>query len=403
MEAKRNSFRMLIRFCASCFLLFFSSIGAFPANGSFAEKFDVPRSQKSADIEWVRVISRQDGRYVGWPTICRRSGGELLVVFSGDRDFHICPFGKLRMVRSRDDGITWSAPETIANSPLDDRDGGIIELPDGKLLAAWFTSIYYKVHMSNKGVSEDSRQKWRKVLDNISDDEIEEYLGHWTMVSADGGRKWSRPSRTVGSAPHGPICLSDGRLLYVGKAADRRTDGGGENIVVEESLDGGKTWRVISKIEIERGAKLVDYHEPHAVEAADGSIIAQIRCHSDGFLRQSVSRDGGRSWSVAEKTPLFGYPSHLIRLKDNSILSVYGRRKGKMGEFGCFSYDNGKTWDVDGEVALAYSDNPDIGYPSSAEMPDGSIITVYYQHDPDPKLSNSTCLMATKWRPKKKL
>ena len=61
------------------------------------------------------------------------------------------------------------------------------------------------------------------------------------------------------------------------------------------------------------------------------------------------------------------------------------------------------VWDVDGEVALAYSDNPDIGYPSSAEMPDGSIITVYYQHDPDPKLSNSTCLMATKWRPKKKL
>ncbi len=153
MEAKRNSFRMLIRFCASCFLLFFSSIGAFPANGSFAEKFDVPRSQKSADIEWVRVISRQDGRYVGWPTICRRSGGELLVVFSGDRDFHICPFGKLQMVRSRDGGITWSAPETIANSPLDDRDGGIIELPDGKLLAAWFTSIYYKVHMYNKGDS----------------------------------------------------------------------------------------------------------------------------------------------------------------------------------------------------------------------------------------------------------
>ena len=402
MDLKKSFFKRILRKPVYCLLLAFSAVETFAEMDVSAEKFDVPHSQDGADIEWVRVIFRQGGRYVGWPTVCRRSNGELLVVFSGDRDFHVCPFGKLQMIRSRDGGITWSAPETIANSPLDDRDGGIIELPDGKLLAAWFTSIYYKVHMSNKGVSEDSRRKWRKVLDNISDDEIEEYLGHWTMVSADGGRKWGKPRRTVGSAPHGPICLKDGRLLYVGKAADRRTDGGGEEIVVEESADNGKTWRLISKIEIENGAKMSDYHEPHAVEAANGSIIAQIRCHSDGFLRQSVSRDGGRTWSVAEKTPLFGYPSHLMRLKDGSILSVYGRRKGKMGEFACISWDNGKTWDVKNEIALAYSDNSDIGYPSSAEFPDGSIITVYYQHDPDPKRSDFTCLMATKWRPKRK-
>ena len=54
------------------------------------------------------VICRQPGRYIGWPTIARTAQGELLVVFSGDREAHVCPFGKTQLVRSRDGGKTWS-------------------------------------------------------------------------------------------------------------------------------------------------------------------------------------------------------------------------------------------------------------------------------------------------------
>ena len=74
------------------------------------------------DVLWTRVICKQPGRYIGWPTIARCKTGKLLAVFSGDRDEHVCPWGKTHLVRSSDDGETWSAPEIIRDSPLDDRD-----------------------------------------------------------------------------------------------------------------------------------------------------------------------------------------------------------------------------------------------------------------------------------------
>ncbi len=39
---------------------------------------------------------KQPGRYIGWPTIEKGPEGTLYTVFSGDRDAHVCPFGKMR-------------------------------------------------------------------------------------------------------------------------------------------------------------------------------------------------------------------------------------------------------------------------------------------------------------------
>ena len=59
-------------------------------------------------------------------------------MFSGDREAHACPYGKIQLTRSRDDGETWSEPETICNTVLDDRDPGIIVLRSGALVVSWF-------------------------------------------------------------------------------------------------------------------------------------------------------------------------------------------------------------------------------------------------------------------------
>ena len=102
------------------------------------------KEQARAEIKWVKEICVEKDRYIGWPTVCRLANGDLLAVFSGDRDSHICPWGKVQMVRSTDDGETWGAPVTIANGILDDRDAGIVQLPDGEILVTYFMSVAYR-------------------------------------------------------------------------------------------------------------------------------------------------------------------------------------------------------------------------------------------------------------------
>ena len=102
-----------------------------------------PSATQPADVE-IATVCAVTNRYHGWPTVARRSNGELLVAFSGDRRAHVCPHGKIQMVRSADDGRTWSAPETIYSSDMVDcRDAGIVECADGSLVVNFFTSIAY--------------------------------------------------------------------------------------------------------------------------------------------------------------------------------------------------------------------------------------------------------------------
>ena len=64
-------------------------------------------------------------RYFGWPSVARLQDGSLLAASSGFRLSHICPFGKVAAVRSYDEGKTWTAPEIVMDTLLDDRDAGI--------------------------------------------------------------------------------------------------------------------------------------------------------------------------------------------------------------------------------------------------------------------------------------
>ena len=92
-----------------------------------------PKHQSLADILWTKPICLEEGRYIGWPTVIVTQKGTLLAAFSGDRDAHICPWGKVEIVRSEDGGETWSKPLTAANSPIDDRDCGMVQLKNGEL------------------------------------------------------------------------------------------------------------------------------------------------------------------------------------------------------------------------------------------------------------------------------
>lgn len=354
----------------------------------FGKDFQQPNSI-ATHVE-TKVLCKQENRYIGWPTIAKTKSGELLAVFSGDRDAHVCPYGVVQLIRSTDNGKTWSAPETICDTPLDDRDAGIIETKDGTLVVSWFTSLAFDNDQFYK-----HNPDWKKEADKLSPETREYWLGNWTRRSTDNGKTWEEPVKQNGSAPHGPIQLENGRLIYVGIGEiDAK-----KVISVEVSMDAAKTWQIISTIPIPEDEDIRFYHEPHVVELPDGKLVTQIRYQPQEkamqYLRQSESLDGGKTWSIAHKTPMWGYPPHLIVLDNGWLLSVYGVRRKPYSQRASISKDGGKTWDIKNEIIIQHAINGDLGYPASVQLDDDSILTVYYQID---QQGEKTCLMGTKWR-----
>ena len=98
----------------------------------------------AAKILDTKVISPQFEFYCGWPTVALRKNGELWVSWSGGREAHVCPFGQVHSMTSRDKGETWTWPRVLHDSAIDDRDSGCIETAKGSLLVTTFSSLAYE-------------------------------------------------------------------------------------------------------------------------------------------------------------------------------------------------------------------------------------------------------------------
>lgn len=324
-------------------------------------------------------------RYLGWPTIARIANGELIVAFSGDRDQHVCPWGKTQIIRSSDDGKSWSEPETITDTPLDDRDAGLIQTDKGTLVVSWFTSLAFD---TPEGYWKPTHDRYARHSETIGPEIRERWLGNWIRRSEDNGKTWQEPIRVDCSAPHGPIQLNDGRLLYVGSGRSKEHQG----IIVEQSTDDGKTWNYLATIP--NPDPKMRFNEPHVVELSGGKLLAMAR-YEPGAMHQSESTDGGKTWSPFHSSGIVGFPPHLIELKNKMVLAVYGFRNEPYGERAGISHDGGKTWDTGNPIILADASTRDLGYPASVQLGDGSILTVFYQSESPGK---PTVLMSTHWK-----
>lgn len=344
-------------------------------------------------VESPTIISMRPNFYHGWPTLARRRSGELLVIASGGREAHVCPFGWVEMMRSKDGGYTWNYPEVLYDSPLDDRDAGVLETAKGTLLVTTFTSVAYESRLTDAETiksgqegawSDDKLRRWRAAHQRVSAAQREAALDSWMLRSTDGGVSWSAPYRCLVNSPHGPIQLSDGRLLYAGKrfacGSATRCDG---RIGVCESIDDGLTWRWLAEIPARSGDGYQDdgYSELHAVETADGRIVAHIRNGNKVNERetlQSESSDGGRTWSSPHAIGVWGLPSHLLRLKDGRLVMSYGHRRQPLGVQARISETHGRTWS-EAMIITGDGTSSDLGYPSTVELDDGSLLTVWYE------------------------
>lgn len=334
----------------------------------------------------TKVISHQPELYHGWPTLARRRDGDLLLAYSGGREAHVCPFGRVEMMVSHDDGRTWGWPRVLLDGFIDDRDAGVVETAKGSLLVTTFSSLAYEGILSAASRKKPGESgawpperlgAWKAAHERLDAERRQAELGQWMLRSSDGGVTWSARYGCIVNSPHGPIQLSDGRLLYAGRelwTGDRR-------VGVCESADDGKSWRWLADIPARPGDTARDYHELHAVETAEGRLVVHIRNHNAANARellQTESDDGGRSWSVPHPVGVWGLPPHLLRLKDGRLLVTYGYRRPPYGNQARLSGDEGRTWSdpltISGDGASG-----DLGYPSTAELEDGSFVTVWYE------------------------
>lgn len=346
--------------------------------------------------------------YNGWPSVCKDDRGILYAVASSMRMQHVDPTGKNCMYLSFNEGKTWTRPIVVTDTYYDDRDMGIAYLGDGKMIISWFSegdpacgesSLNNPwIHPADKEIIRGFTTAWT----HLPEETFKAQIGSFVKTSDDYGVTWSDPIYVPLTAPHGPCVCKDGTLVYMGKEMDPEYLAPNP-IVVYSSHDGGKTWEKTGVIEPGEDNDITNenMHEPHIVELPGGRLLGAIRIHarnndgSDLTVYTTYSDDKGKTWSKPVCIGCDGAPPHLLVHSSGAVICSYScRRKDQWCERACVSHDNGETWTEDYALDDRVIGYPDMGYPASVELSDGSILTVYYQKWPG---EGYTSILTTKW------
>ena len=370
----------------------------------------LPRSLRAEapafEILWTKPVCETPDIYYGWPTIGETKDDELIVVASGGREGHVCPFGRVDMFRSRDKGQTWSWPQTIYDGPIDDRDAGILVTDKGTLLVTTFTEDGYydgilkpEIERRAKGekeMSDERYNRWMKAHSRVGEKDRTRELGCWLFRSTDDGVNWEERHRIPVNSNHGPFQIKSGRIIYPGvemftqeraeffeqeKAAGAKETPSGHRVSVWYSDDDGQSWDFLSAIPTREGDSCDYYHELHGVEAPDGTLVVQIRNHNERNSQETLqceSSDGGKTWTEPHEIGVWGLPSHLWRLADGRLLMTYGYRRDPLGQYARVSDDCGKSWSEPMYIG-PNNVNGDLGYPSTVQLSDGTLVSAWYE------------------------
>jgi sialidase-1 len=329
----------------------------------------------------VGIVYRNERSYCGPINMVRLlANGDLVVVFREAlwRGYvtHADPTSRTSMVRSTDGGETWHSqvtPHTYAGN------GCVIgQISNGSLIVNNFRWIFAPIEEAPERFRgyvtyrEDERQGLAMVNEGV-----------YTAMSRDDGYTWE-PARLllerVGSAGR-VIELDDGSVLM---PMDGKLKEHARAEWVMRSTDGGETWERDGIITA--GVPELSFSELRILSLGNDGVLAGMRTQEANFY-VSHSDDGGRTWNPPEETPIYcrgSSPFDLLLLDDGRVLATYGHRREPFGVRACLSEDGGRTWDVGNEVVLRDDGlDRDMGYPSSVQLPGGSIFTTYYWHHED--------------------
>ena len=354
-------------------------------------------------------------RYFAWPTVARLGDGRIAVGASGYRIDHICPFGKCVLSFSDDEGETYSIPEIVIDTVLDDRDVGLCTFGNSGLIVTTFNNtmeFQKRVNHRRDDISDTQKAYVDAYADMVTKQEESRALGSLFCISYDNGKTFSPIYKSPVTSPHGPIRLNDGTVLWVGTVFDGDVaDADGSISAYKINTEDG-TCEHLGDIDTSRQFKehnnVLD--ETYCFQLSDGSIMALIR--GNGIedwkrmftLFKSMSYDGGITWSEPEQ--LFenraGAPAHIMRHSSGAIIVSVGYRDVPFGIKVMVSFDDGKTFEPAEYVYHAefvkpswneYTRGCDIGYPSTVELNDGTLLTVFYAYPDD----DGAVIMQQRW------
>jgi sialidase-1 len=348
-----------------------------------------PPLRKLKDV----VVYRDETFYSAFPSIVRRADGELIVAFRRAPDprkfgnaavTHTDPCSQLVLVRSKDQGETWSpTPELVFAHPRCGlQDPCMVQLDDQSILCTSYGWALIPAAQSQH-------------LKNPSRLGEFVFLGGVLLRSKNGGRAWTEitlpPTRgeqrlgpfnePLPAYNRGAMCQGkNGRLFWATVLENPKTKTTSTHLMI--STDRGATWQYSCPIAVD---DKVTFNETSMYETPDGDLVAFMR--TDGLDDHTVvarSTDGGKSFAKWEGAGFQGHPHYALRLPDDRVLLVYGYRHAPTGIRARVL--NAECTDVATAPEILLRDDGgsgDLGYPWATMVADNRALVVYYFNQGD--------------------
>lgn len=338
-----------------------------------------------------KFVVHQGGEPALFPGLAWAGNGDLLVSFC--TQFDCLPGGEAYLLRSTDEGRTWSKPVPMVRSKKPD---GCINLSVGLTRLRNGTLLY-------PCCDAKLTRKW---------DQHEADL--LILRSCDHGFTWSDPSpiatEVLEPFAYGKIIeLADGNLLcpiWGKRVSDEPWRSG-----LIRSRDGGLTWGDhvtigynpnpmiptphASPLTPDEPVHCAGFNEATLLELPDRRILAVLRQQGVGGrkrdLYRSISSDGGRTWSEPECLSLWGTSPSLHLGPDGEVILGYRNHLGNpQGLVGAgvgisVSEDGGQSWSrhqlLEDPLGHRYGHEFEAGYPAFLDLEGGRVLVVFYSYD----------------------
>lgn len=328
-----------------------------------------------------KIISKEgsSGEYQAFTDAYKLKNGDIVCVFYAG-DGHITypsdnfpKSGRICLVRSKDNGKTWSAPETIFDDDADNRDPHISQMSNGTIVVTFFNTLF--------GAEVDVKPGSGKSLAHYKGKPRERKSGgiHY-ITSNDNGNSWS-DKITINTGVFNNACSGPMRELQNGDWIYPAYHQGSTEAfgTVYLSSDKGVHWS--ESIYIGKGSGQFLPAETDVIQLKNGDVLAALRgdIKRDVKMHFSISQDNGKSWGDVYSSGFQGHCPHFLRLSNGAIVLTYRAFKDdskyESGYTGLrISYDEGKTWQGPYLIDSFWG-----AYAATVELPDKNLLITYYE------------------------